>query len=63
MKYQKKFMQEYTSMVQKMSKDVFDENFLKNIQLFSPGCLSQGPTADMTNSYVVPSPFSTIHNN
>jgi hypothetical protein len=29
-------MQEYTTLVEKMSKDVFDQNFLKNFHLFSP---------------------------
>jgi hypothetical protein len=31
-KYQKQLMQEYTSLVEKMSKDVFDANFLKFFQ-------------------------------
>ena len=29
-------MKEYTSLVEKMSKDVFDSTFLKNFQLFTP---------------------------
>lgn len=35
LKYQKQLMQEYSQFVEKMSKDVFDANFLKNFQIFN----------------------------
>ena len=56
-KYQKQLMQEYSSFVEKMSKDVFDANFLKNFQLFGNMTPVEGGAngIDMSNAMVSPS--------
>lgn len=45
-------MQEYSSFVEKMSKDVFDANFLKNFQLFG----GVGGTGEVENGALVNNP-------